>query len=222
MRHVPGFGDVMPANFALVGMAGVLAGAVHCPLTAFLLIFELTNDYKLILPVMLVAVLATTIAKLFDRDSIYTVTLREQGIRVGALADLTVLRRMQINPAMVSPVEAMRADTPAQRLLDIAANIGGSEYVVIDKNDHYLGLVRSADLRLALIQKEAIPLMLVEDLARNDVPTLLLGDTLEQVMDKFNREDVGSLPVLDVEKRVLGAVTRAELMKHYLKALEEE
>ncbi len=222
VRHVPGFGDVMPANFALVGMAGVLAGTVHCPLTAFLLVFELTNDYKLILPVMLVAVLATTIAKLLDRDSIYTTTLREQGIRVGAMSDLTLLRRLQVTEAMVSPVTVMRSNEPAQRLLDMAANIGGSEYVVVDDTDQYLGVVRSADLRLALMQKEAIPLMLVGELARNDLPTVKMSDNLEQVMDKFSKEDVTSLPVIGEVKKVLGVVTRAELMRHYLKALEEE
>ena len=222
VRQVPGFHDVMPANFALVGMAGVLAGSVHCPLTAFLLVFELTNDYKLILPAMLVAVLATTLAKLLNRDSIYTSTLREQGIRVGVMADLTVLRRMQVNPAMISQIEAYRGDTPAQHLLDRAANIGGSEYVIVDAQQGYRGLVRSEDMRLALMQKESIPLMLVQDLARQDLPVIRLEDNLEVVMDKFNCEDVSSLPVVDENNKVLGVVTRAELMRHYLKALEEE
>ncbi len=69
-----------PATYALAGMAGVLAATVHCPLTAFLLVFELTRDYKVILPVMLVAILATVVAQMFHRDSVYTLALRHRGM----------------------------------------------------------------------------------------------------------------------------------------------
>src|SRR5690606_13190123 len=83
-----------PAAYALVGMAAVLAGTTHAPLTAMLMLFEITRDVYVLLPIMLAAVVSTVVAQLFARDSIYSLKLRRSGVRIGVAGDWTILRRM--------------------------------------------------------------------------------------------------------------------------------
>jgi CBS domain-containing protein len=95
------------------------------------------------------------------------------------------------------------------------------DFVVIDQNGTYLGMVTGADIRTALIDREAIPLLLVAELLRDSLPTLSPDETLDTVLDKFSRQDVASLCVVEPQSgRPLGLVTRAEVMKRYQRALE--
>ncbi|MEX0775895.1 MAG: chloride channel protein [Phycisphaeraceae bacterium] len=221
VRSLPGFHGITPAHYALVGMAGVLAGSVHCPLTAFLLVFEITSDYKLILPVMLVAVLATTIAQVLLRDSIYTLALRERGIRLGALSDLTILRRIEVGRVPLAQAVIVRPEEPAQRLVDLAQSSPVSDYVVCAPDKVYAGMVVGDDLRYALLEREAIPLMIVAELMRADLPAVTADETLEAVLNKFARYDIASLAVVDEIHQVTGVITRAALMRQYQAELEE-
>lgn len=221
LQQVPFFHDVTPAAFAIAGMAGVLAGTVHCPLAALLLVFEITRDYKFILPVMLVSILATSIAQVLLRDSIYTLALRERGIRYGSMSDLTVLRRMEAGNVPLTPAVLVTPMDPAQRLIDLAAEYSVSDYVVVDTDNHYQGMVVGEDVRTTLLEREAIPLMVVEELMRSDLPTVHREETLEIVLDKFSRFDVSSLAVVDEDKSVTGMITRSALIRHYQNALEE-
>ncbi|MEL7089129.1 MAG: chloride channel protein, partial [Planctomycetota bacterium] len=104
------FPGASPATFALAGMAGVIAAVAHCPLTAFLLVFEITADYQIILPVMLVSILATTVAQLIFRDSIYALWLRDRGIKMGTYSDLTLLRRMTCHDVPLTPAVVVQPD----------------------------------------------------------------------------------------------------------------
>ncbi|MFK7790530.1 MAG: chloride channel protein, partial [Phycisphaeraceae bacterium] len=127
------FPGATPATYALAGMAGVLAATLHCPLTAFLLVFEITQDYKVILPVMLVAIVSTTCAQFLHRDSIYSDFLRRKGIRFGQLADMTLLRRMTVAEVPTSDAVMVAACDPAQRLIDLAAEHAVNDFVVGDE-----------------------------------------------------------------------------------------
>ena len=211
-----------PATFALAGMAGVLAGAVHCPLTAFLLVFEITRDYKVILPVMLVSILATLIAQVRLRDSIYTLALHERGIRMGTHADLTLLRRLEVAAIPLTPAVLVHPQEPAQRLIDLAEDFAVSDYVVCDDEDLYIGMVVGEDVRTTLVQREAVPLMIVSELMRTDLPTVARSETLEMVLDKFARHEVSSLTMVDDNRRVLGMLTRSRLMRHYHQELDQQ
>jgi CIC family chloride channel protein len=215
------FPNTTPAIYALAGMAGMIAATAHCPLTAFLLVFEITRDYKMILPVMLVAILATACSQYFLRDSIYTLYLRERGIRVGSFADMTLLRRLSIATVPAAPAVLVHPQEPAQRLLDLAEDFAATDYVVIDDEDRYVGMIVGDDVRTTLLQREAIPLMIVGELMRSDLPTVNRAETMDVVLDKFSRHEVSSLTLVDEEQHVQGMITRARLMHRYQQALGE-
>ena len=210
-----------PAAYALVGMAAVVAATTHAALTAILMLFELTSDYKVILPIMLAAVIATAIAQLVQRESIYTLKLRRRGVLTGSAADHTILRRISVRDVPPVPHVAVRPSDPLSRLLELRDVYRVLDFVVVDSTDHYVGLVTAQDLRTALIEREAIPYLLVAELVRQDVPTVIADEPLDQAFRKFSEFDVSSLPIV-VPSRVpgepplvQGLLTRARLMQRY-------
>ncbi len=219
-QHVGWLGIATPATYALAGMAGVIAATLHCPLAAFLLVFELTADYKVILPMMLVAILATSTAQLINRDSMYAVWLRAKGIRMGRYSDLTLLRRMTTREVPLTPAVIVQPDDPATRLIELAEDFAAVDYVVCDENEAYIGMVVGEDVRRTLVHHHAAALLIVSELMRTQLSTVSLDETLDVVMDKFARHEVSSLPVLDAGKRVKGVITRPRLMRQYQQALE--
>ncbi|MCH8824221.1 MAG: chloride channel protein [Planctomycetes bacterium] len=220
------FTHANPAHYALVGMAAVVAATTHAPLTAILIVYEITGSYQIILPVMLAAVFSTIVSQLISRKSIYTLKLARRGVRIGAMSDLTILRRLSVEDvpnAMVSPV-IVHSNDSAQHLLDLSKQQSVSDFVVVDEQDHYVGLVTAADLKEALLYSEAIPLLQVNELQRVDLPTVTADETLDRVLDKFSRYDVNSLAVLEDngEGLVRGLITRDRLMQKYQQELDKD
>lgn len=212
-----------PAAYALVGMAAVVAGTTHAPLTAILILFELTRDVFVLLPIMLAAVISTVGAQVIMRDSIYSVKLRRRGVVVGTAADLSILRRL--TASSVTPVQAVEIhpDEPLSKLSELRGHEHITDFVVTDESGRYAGMVTGADLKAALQDPEAIPYLLVEELVRRDLPTIHPDEPLDVVMQTFARHDVHSLALVDerrAESPVIGLITRTRMMERYQRELE--
>lgn len=218
-----------PAAYALVGMAAVVAGSTHGPLTAILMLFELTRDPYVLLPIMLAAVVATLMSQAIDRDNIYTHPLRRAGLRIGRTGDLAILRKIAVTsvPVIPLPGEPVYASDPLSKLITLHAHSRVPDFVVVDAQGDAIGMVTGKDMRTALIDREAIPLLLVAELMRDDLPAVLTSDTLDVVLERFEDDDIASLPLLGPpnltgHRRPLGLVTRAAVLERYRRALEEE
>lgn len=210
--------------YALVGMAALVAGTTHAPMTAIVMLYEITRQPEVILPVMFAAIVATAGARLALRDSIYTLKLRRRGVRVGAIADLTVLRRITVDDVDRQETRVVHAEDPLQHLLDIAGETDAVDFVVVDDNNAYQGMVIGQDIRTALLQPEAVSLLLVGELMRPGVPTVTGAETLDEVLDKFAHNDVESLPVAGPEdgNGVSGLITRRAAMRRYQEELDRQ
>ena len=211
-----------PAAYALVGMAATLAGSTHAPLTAILILFELTRDVYVLLPVMLAAVVATIFAQLLMRDSIYSLKLRRRGVLIGIAADLTILRRLTARDVVPHPASTVGPDEPLSVLFERRDGEHAVDFVVTDHDGDYLGMVTAQEMRTALIEREAIPYLVVSEVMRRDLPTVSPDETLDQVLEKFSKHDVASLALVDdraSSRRVLGLITRGRLMQRYQRAL---
>lgn len=218
-----------PAAYALVGMAAVIAGSTHGTLTAILMLFELTRDPYVLLPIMLAAVVATLLSQAIDRDNIYTHPLRRAGLRIGRTGDLAILRKIAVTsvPVVPLPGEPVYASDPLSKLITLHAHSRVPDFVVVDSQGDFIGMVTGRDMRTALIDREAIPLLLVAELMRPDLPAVLTTDTLDVVLERFEDDDIASLPLLGPpsltgHRRPLGLVTRAAVLERYRRALEEE
>jgi CBS domain-containing protein len=117
----------------------------------------------------------------------------------------------------------VREDESGQRLIELSERFSVNDFVVVDDEERYLGLVTGSDLRQALVYREAIPLLQVGELERKDLPTVLHDDTLDVVLDKFSANDVQSLAVISPgNQTVLGLITRARLMREYQRELDKD
>ena len=216
------FPDTSPAYFALVGMAALVAATTHAPLTAILIVYEVTQSYEVILPLMFAAVVGTIVSRFVSRDSVYTFKLSRLGVRLGAMSDLTILRRLTTQDVQLKTATVVYESDSAQKLLTLMEHTGTSDFVVTDSSGHYAGMVVSDDFREALVYRESIPLLQVSELTRHDLPTISLEETLDVILDKFSRSDVQSLVVLDESDSITGVITRTRLMARYQKALDAD
>jgi chloride channel protein, CIC family len=212
-----------PGYYAIIGMGAVLAAVVHGPLSSILILVEVT-DYQrnIILPAMLACVTATGVARLIFPDSVYTLTLRRRGVRVGTGVDLSVLRRISIEQVALEPVTSVPQSTAFERLLQLTSENGISDFVVTDEAGNFAGMVVGDDIKTALLQREAIPLLLAGDVVREDLPSLKNTDDLGMALDTFSRHEVARLPVVlsTNPARVIGLLSRRALMTKYHQALQ--
>ncbi len=213
-----------PARFALVGMAAMVASVTHAPLTGILIVYELTQHYQIILPLMLAAVIATIVARWLCPDSIYSARLREAGIRLGNAGDLTILSRLTVQDLILEEPSTISSRSSVAALVEQAEHDTAGDFVVIDDSGEYCGMVTDNDLKAALMFREAIPLLQVSELQRTDLPFITPDETLDVVLEKFSRSDVDALPVLvdGDPHRVSGLVTRTRLIKRYQAALDHD
>lgn len=214
-----------PASYALVGMAAVVAGATFAPMTAILMLFELTREPRVLAPIMLAAIISTMFARMLMSDSIYTAKLRRAGIRIGTGRDLGILRHVPVASVKYAalPNEPVYASDPLSKLITLHAHHNVPDFPVIDHEGRYLGMVTGHDMRSALIDREAIPLLLVAELMRTDIPTITANEHLDTVMDKFAKSDVSSLCLLDQfgQMNPVALITREHVMMRYHQVLDE-
>jgi CIC family chloride channel protein len=217
------FPEANPAHFALVGMAAMVAATTHAPMTGVMLVYEITQTYSLIVPLMLCAVLSVIVGRLLSRDSVYTAELAAAGIRLGSTTDLTLLRQLTVRDVPLMPPVTVRPGDSGQRLLELSERFAVSDFVVVDERDNYLGMVTGSDLQAALVFREAIPLLQVEEIERTDLPSVVLDDTLDVALDRFSGHDAASLAVVSHRDggRVIGVLTRTRLMREYQHALAD-
>ena len=210
--------------YALVGMAAVVAGTTHAPLTAIVMVYEITREPKVILPVMFAAIIATAGAQFILRDSIYTLKLRRRGVRIGTATDLTILRRIAVKDVQHQPVYFVNPEDPLQVLIDRAGETDATDFVVVDEQSVYQGMALGSDVHTALLQPEAVSLLVVGDLLRPNVPTVRPSETLDVVLDKFARSDTTALPVAREEDdlRVESLISRRDVMRRYQEELDRQ
>ncbi len=217
------FPSIHPEMYALVGMGAVLAAVIHAPLASILICFELTEDYKVMVPAMLACVVATAVARVLLQDSIYTLGLRRRGIRMGGPADRAILTQLSAEQVTLEPASIVHGGDPFQKILELTATTGATNFVVVDENGEYRGMVVSDDIQTALLEREAIPLLVVNEMTRRDLPLVKNTDDLGMVLEAFAHHEVSHLPVTMDSRpnHVIGLISRAGLMRKYQQALAE-
>jgi chloride channel protein, CIC family len=203
----------------------VVAGSTFAPMTAILLLFELTREPKVLAPIMLAAIVSTTLARKLMPDSIYTSKLRRAGVRIGTARDLSVLRHVHVSSVTPTPLprEQVYASDPLSKLITLHAYHNVPDFPVVDSEGKYIGMVTGADMRTALIDREAIPLLLVAELMHTELPAVQADETIDGVLGKFTAHDVSSLCMTDAfgGGKPIALITRANVMARYYAAMDE-
>ena len=210
-----------PGAYALVGAAAVFGAAAHAPMTAIIILFEMTDNYRIILPLMLCVVLAQIIASRRDPDSIYSIKLRRLG-GMSRTAEMGTLDILLVVDAMADTVPSVRPDLSLEEFADRVREDHARSWVVLDDNEELAGMVAVSDLERAIVEggfKEST----VGDVMTRSVVTCLPGETLRQAFRRFTERDVYQLPVLEDagSNRVAGVLRRTEMMWAYKELADE-
>lgn len=204
--------------YALVGMAAVFAGAARAPITAILILFEMTDDYLIILPLMLSTVICTLLAEQLSHESIYTVKLARRGVRLALGRDIDVMQGVFVKEAM-TPVADLDIVSSAMSVGDLARSFDRTRHhgfpVVDEKGDLY-GVVTHRDLEEAMHRGD-IGDLAVEDIAASPPLTVYPDDALWVALKRLGVRDVGRLPVVDRNnpRRLLGMLHRHDVIRAY-------
>ncbi len=202
---LPSSGGTLGA-YALVGMGAVFAGAARAPITAVVILFELTGEYTIILPLMLAIVLATGISDLVSKDTVYTRKLLRRGIDIDEPAD-AALRRRPVSSFMVAAPEAVSSGADL-RAIAARFSVGGDSCLpVVDDEGRYLGTVSAHEVMDALAAGEDVD---VVALTRGDEP-VDPDAPLGEVLRRLDR-GAGAVPVADPEGRLTGWVRHRDLL----------
>lgn len=214
-----------PGALALVGMAGLVAGATHAPLTAIMMVFEMTGDYGLILPLMLTSVISYGIARRLHPESIYTEWLVRRGVVLSNGADAAVLTRISVHECLNPHPTIIPDDTPLDNIKRIIQESRQTDFPVVDGNGALVGMLSSIGLRDALADGSAPGgLVLAADLVVPETEPVTSDDTLLTTLRRFGKRDADVLPVVDPARRdrLVGVVSRQDLLGAYERALAVE
>jgi chloride channel protein, CIC family len=209
----PGLG-INPSAFALVGMAAVLAGAVHAPLTAVILLFEMTNDYRIILPLMFAVAVSLILSQRIQKDSVYAMGLARHGIRLDRGRDVEVMGAITVGEAM-----QIRTDT----LLETMDLNAAAEKLAVSRH-HGLPVVNEDGLLTGILTVQDLDRSngpLVRDACTHEVEVAFPDETLNMALRRMSHRDVGRLPVVARENphQLLGILRRVDVIRAYEIAL---
>jgi CIC family chloride channel protein len=207
-----------PGAYALVGMGAVAAGAMHAPITAILIIFELTDDYRIILPLMIACIISVLITTRLKKDSIYTLKLSRRGLSLFRGREVNVLRSLKVSQAMSTDCVRLSLDTPFPKIMDLTVNSPHSDFFVVDKDGHLLGVVSIHDVRKILYQSEDLDsLALAYDLLTPIHHYFTPEDTLDIIMKAFSELNIDELPVVnnDYERNFIGTISKNNVIEIY-------
>jgi CIC family chloride channel protein len=208
----------------MVGMAAVFAGAARAPITAIIIIFEMTQDYRIILPLMFATVVSTILAQRFETESIYTLKLKRRGIDVRAKKDENLMRAILVEEAMTPAVEITRV-TPTTSLTQLARMFQETShhgFIVVNEHDELYGVVTLSDLERALTAQQLNAT--VGDICTRNVLTAFPDETLEDALRHFGALDVGRIPVVDRNNpsQLRGILRRSDIVHAYSHVLVDK
>ncbi len=205
-----------PGAYALVGMSSLFAAAAHAPISSVLIVFEMSGDYRLILPLMLATVHATLVSQYLRRESIYTLKLVRRGIHLERGHDIDVMQAVTVAEVMTTPVDTVPASLPLRALAEEFSRTRHHGFPVLDAQGELCGVVTLQDLDRA-IDQGGLDRLTAGDIATRSVVTVYPDETIWAALRKMAPRDLSRLPVVDRAnpKKLLGLLRRSDLVKAY-------
>jgi CIC family chloride channel protein len=203
-----------PGAFSLVGMGAVVAAATHAPITAIIIIFELTNDYKIILPLMLSCIISSFITVGVHKESIYTMKLKRRGISFREGKEVNILKSLSVKDFISHDYQLFNNSARVGKIIDQAIGSKHHSFQIVDAENTYIGCFSLNQLKNLLLEKDMLDsFVIAQDLAVSDIQ-LDYDANLEQAMKIFGQTDVAEIAVLK-NKKFMGVVKRKDVIEAY-------
>ena len=215
-------GIIVPENnFALLGMAGVMSGVMHAPLTGVFLIAELTGGYDLFIPLMIVSIVSYLTIYIFEPHSIYGMRLAHQGKLITHHTDHAVLTLMSLDTVIERDCSAVSPDMMLSELVHKISRSRVDVLPVTDTGNHLIGEIDMMKLRHILFRTELYHRFSVRQLMSEPPALLGVNDPMEDVMKAFDSTNAQQLPVVTTDKELIGYVSRAHVYSLYRKIVAD-
>ncbi len=222
MQSIVGSNEGNPQVYAIAGMAAVMAGVVRCPITAIMLVFELTNDYRLILPIMLATVICVFMAERLNPHGMYAQGLRNKGVFLPVGREIDLMQGVTVSEVMTKPAPRIIETATLRELRDGLRSYQSRSLCVVDSANKLVGIVTLSDLQNAYRSEldESTPISSI--CARNPA-TVAPDDEIWTAIKVMGTRDVGRLPVLDrTTGELVGLMGRHGVMRAYNLAVERK
>ena len=219
--NLTGIHPLPEANFALVGMAGLMSGVMQAPMTAIFLIAEITGGYALLMPLIIVSITSLMTIRIFEPYSIYSKRLAKTGDLITHDGDKAVLTLLNTSELIERDFMIVGPEQSLRQLVDVVAKSKRNIYPVVDKNDKLQGTIFLDDIREVMFKTELYDKLYVCSLMKECEDTVCDTDRMDIVMDKFDRTGAWNLPVVDILGRYLGFVSKSKIFSSYRSRLQD-
>jgi CIC family chloride channel protein len=211
---------IPPGAFALVGMAAVFAGTAHAPISAILLLFEMTGNYEILPPLMISCVISAILVRWISKNSIYTMKLVRKGIDIEKYKIIDLMENITVSEAMIIDVIAVQQSDSVKKVGLMIKSTNHRGFPVLDENGKLVGIVTREDINKALrkgnVEAE------IETIMTKDIIVCFTNESLKTALHKMAKRNIGRIPVVDRSNmaHLIGIVTRKSLITAYNLALE--
>jgi len=205
----------------VVGMGAVVAATTHGPLQAILIIFEMTGDYKIILPLMITCIISCIVARKLCGESIYTFKLIRRGINIRGGKEVNILSAIPVKNVMYHTVEIIPQNFLLKDLAEKLPQSRSNNFVVVDENEKITGVLTFLDYYDNLFNGKLDHQMTVADIMTKDVVTVSIEDNLSTAFEKITAGDYSILPVVSADDsfKLAGILTRRDILEAYDQAV---
>lgn len=207
--------SVSEANFALVGMAGLMSGVMHAPLTGIFLIAELTGGYHLFMPLMIVSVISYLTIMLFEPHSLYAMRLAQKGELLTHNKDRNVLTLLKMDSVLETDFITIFPEMTLGQLVKVISTSNRNVFPVVDNDGHLRGILLLDEVRNIMFQPRLYKRFTVEQLMTSPAAVLSSNMPMEKVMETFEDTGAWNLPVVDEERKYLGFVSKSKIFNSY-------
>jgi CIC family chloride channel protein len=213
--------DLAPGAYALVGMGAFLSAATHSPMTAIFLLFEITDSYEVIIPIMLACVIGTSIARHFKKESLETAELVREGIDLEAGKERNIMKALRVDEVMARDVEMIPENMTLGQFAKFIASTKHTNFPLVDSRGALTGIISVQDFMGVVFEPELMDLVVVKELATLDVITAHADEDLDTAMRKIGYRNIEQLPVVDRANhhKLLGIISRRDMVSAYNRAL---
>lgn len=209
-------GDI--GAYAVVGMGALVAGTTHGPLTAMMIIFEMTGNYEIILPLMVSCVISTAVAKAIQKDSIYTLKLARRGINIFEGREHNILKSLYVRDVMHTDFKQVPENTTCSEIIKLVTESRDFYFPVINEAGDMTGVFSLNDIRRFMKEEENLKYIIIaKDIAATDVITTFPDENLSDVIKKFSKLNIDEIPVMESHNsnRVVAMIKRKDVIDSY-------
>lgn len=219
LNNTLGIHKINTNNFALIGMAGLIGGVLHAPLTGIFLIADISGGYKLFVPLMITATFAYIIVRTFTPNSVYHIQLAQKRQLLTHDKDANVLQMLEVKKLIETDFEKLSPDATLRDLTNAISRNHRNLFPVVDENGVMKGMVKMDDVRELIFKQELYDEVKISDLMYMPEYSINPDDNMEEVAKKFESSGRYNLAVIDREGRYYGFISRARVFTKYRKQI---